>query len=321
MRRVKILISHPCRSKTCRLASLARAAPFLCTLNIVAATGWEQSADAAKQSTAGDVAQVAQLLEPGGPIQRELAGRGAHHYVIRLPAGRYARLAVTQLGIDVVITLTRTDGRDTLSVDFATGTRGQEEVSLAAEQESGYQLTISPKDKSAAPGQYQVAIVEERAGIAADGDRIAAERDFAAGESLRRKRTPAALEQAVVKCEAARQSWHKVGDDRGEARALLGRGKAYFYLNRFADSVESYEAALHLFESLPIPSRFDVAVTHHVIGISQLSLADHQAALSHFQLALQLFRDENDQKSEGAVLYQIGRIYYFKGDPESSISY
>lgn len=319
MRRVDVLISHPCRSQTWGLASPARVALLLCALNVVAA-GTEQAA-AVKQSVAGDVAQEAQRLEPGGPIQRELAGGGAHHYVIRLTAGRYARLVVTQLGIDVVLTLNRTDGRDTLSVDYAAGTRGQEEVSLAAEQESEYQLKISPKDKSAAPGQYQVAIVEERAGVAADGDRIAAERDFAAGESLRRKRTPAALEEAVVKYEAARQSWRKVGDDRGEARALLGRGKAYFYLDRFADSVESYEAALHLFESLPVPSRFDVAVTHLGIGISQLALADHQAALRQFQSALQIFRDENDRKSEGAALYQIGRVYYFGGDPTQSLGY
>lgn len=319
MRHVNILISHPCRSKTWGLASLIRAAFLLCALNVVAA-GREQAADV-KQSVAGDVAQEARLLEPGGPIQRELAGGGAHHYVIRLAAGRYARLAVTQLGIDVVVTLTSTDGRDTLSVDYANGTRGQEEVSLAAEQASEYQLRISPRDKSAAPGQYQVAIVEERAGIAADGDRLAAERDFAAGQALRRMETLAALDQAVVKYETARQSWRKLADAGGEARALLGRGKAYFYLDRFADSVESYEAALHLFESLPLPSRIDVAVAHYVIGISQLSMADHQSALRHLQLALQLFRDENDRKFEGAALYQLGRVYYFGGDPNQSLSY
>jgi CHAT domain-containing protein len=323
MYRVNILISHPCRSKTCRLASLSRAAFFLCALNIVVAAGWEPSAAAAdvKQCPAGEVAQAAQSLEPGSLIQRELAGGGAHHYVIRLQAGRYLRLAVTQLGIDVVLTIVGTDGRDALNVDYATGTRGQEEVSLAAEQASEYQLNISPKEKSAVPGQYGVVIVEERAAVAADSDRIAAEREFAAGESLRRTRTTAMLEQAVFKYEAARQSWRKVADARGEALALLGRGKAYFYLDKFANSVESYEAALRHFESLPVPSRLDVAVAHQLIGISQLSMADHQSALSHFQLALQLFRDERDQKFEGAALYQIARVYYLEGNLNQTLGY
>jgi tetratricopeptide (TPR) repeat protein len=320
MYRINILISQPCRSKPRKLISLACAALCLCALNIVAA-GREQSAANVKQSTTGGVAQEVQSLEPGSLIQRELAGGEVHYYVIRLPVGRYIHLAVTQLGIDVVMTLISTDGRDTLNVDYANGTRGQEEVSLAAEQASEYQLQISPKDKSAAPGQYRVAIVEERAGIATDGDRIAAERDFAAGESLRRQGITAPLEQAVVKYEAARQSWQEVGDAGGEARALLGRGKAYFYLSRLADSIESYEAALHLFESLPIPARLDVAIAHQFIGISQLSMADHQAALSHFQLALQLFRDENDQKFEGAALYQIGRVYYLEGDLNQTLNY
>lgn len=320
MCRVNLFMSKPCRSKTCGLTSLARAALLLCALNINAA-GMERPAAGLKQSTAGGVAQEALPLEPGGWIQRELAGGGTHLYVIRIPAGHFIHLAVTQLGIDVVVTLTGEDGKDALKVDYANGTRGQEEVSLAAEQASEYRLTISPREKSATPGQYRVAIVEERAGIASDGDRIAAERDFAAGESLRRKGMTATLEEAVVKYEAARQSWHKAADAGGEARALLGKGKAYFYMTRLADSVESYEAALGLFESLPTPSRLDVAVAHQVIGISQLSMADHQTALSHFQSALQIFRDESDQKFEGAALYQIGRVYYLEGDLNQTLSY
>jgi tetratricopeptide (TPR) repeat protein len=295
--------------KTYVIASIARAALILSALHI--------AADGAGRSAAQEV----RSLEPGSSTQRELAGGGEHDYVIRLSAGRYMRLAVTQLGIDVAITLAGTDGRVVLSVDYANGTRGQEELSLAADKESEYRLKISPKDTSAAPGQYRVSIVEERESVAADSDRIAAERDFSEGETLRRKGTTATLEQAVVKYEEARRSWQKVADARGEARALLGRGKTYFYQSRQAASVESYQEALRLFESLPAPPRLDVALANQVIGMSQLAMANHHAALVHFQLALQLFREEYDEKLEGATLYQIGRVYYLQGDPNQSLSY
>lgn len=320
MRRANILTPDSCRSKTCSLNSLARTALLLCALNI-SAVGIAQPVADVKRVMASEVAQDVLPLEPDGWIQRELTGGGSHHYVIRISAGRYIHLAVTQLGIDVVVTLTSGDGRDTLKVDYATGTRGQEEVSLAAEQASEYRLEISPKGTSVTPGQYRVAIVEERAGVAADSIRIAAEREFAAGEALRRKELTATLEQAVVKYEAARQAWHEVADPGGEARALLGKGKAYFYLTRLTDSVASYEAALHLLESQPFPVRMDIAMAHHVIGISRLSMADHQTALNHFLLSLQIFRDENDRKLEGATLYQIGRVYYLEGDLTQTLSY
>ena len=47
----------------------------------------------------------ATALEPGKPVERELAGGQSHSYSIALTAGQYLHVVVDQRGIDVVVTL------------------------------------------------------------------------------------------------------------------------------------------------------------------------------------------------------------------------
>lgn len=257
-------------------------------------------------------------MEPGSAVRRKLAGGAAHKYSLRLSAGRYARVALKQLGIDVVIILTDSEGLEILNLDSYNGTRGQEMLSLIANESREYQLKVLPKEKNPAPGEYEISIDEERPANAEDSKRVAAERAFAAGESLR-KEGAATLEQSLAKYDEARRLWREVSDARGEAFALLGKGKAYFYARKLRDSVGSYEEALHIFESLHLP--LDIAVAHQIIGISKLSMGDSPAALEDFLLALPVFRDQDDQKFEGNALYQIGRVYYLEGDINQSLGY
>jgi tetratricopeptide (TPR) repeat protein len=262
-----------------------------------------------------------QLLEAARPVRRELVGGEAHTYVMRLAAGQYARVALKQLGVDGVLTLTGADGKDVLSMDSANGTRGVEVMSLRADDEAGeYRIRVTPKDKYAARGEYEISVAEERAATPADSQRVAAESAFAAGEALRRGGTEAKWKDAVAKCEESRQLWHQLGDARGEAYALLCRGKSHYYLlGGLPDSLASYQEALRLLEPLSAP--LDIAVMHQVIGITQLAMADGQAARANFQLALQVFTDEGDQKLEGNALYQIGRVYYLEGEINQAVSY
>jgi CHAT domain-containing protein/predicted negative regulator of RcsB-dependent stress response len=262
----------------------------------------------------------AQLLEVGQPMRRELAGGEGHVYVVWLAAGRYARVAVRQLGVDAVLALVGVDGKDVLSVDSANGTRGEEALSLKSDEAGEYRLRVTAKDKYAARGEYEISVVEERAATPADAQRVAAETAFAAGEALRRAGTEAKWRDAAAKCEESRQLWRQLGDARGEAYALLCKGKSYYYLlGGLPDSLASYQEALRLLE--PSAAPLDVAVTHQVIGITQLAMADGQAARENFQLALQVFRGEGDRKLESNALYQIGRVYYLEGDINQAVSY
>lgn len=325
MSHITIFASHPCRIKTIAVSLSRYAAIIFFALNISAAETKRLPGDVEprtpQRDTISRVAQDAQALEPGSIIRRELAGGSEHNYTIRLPAGRYMLIALKQLGIDVIIILTGEDGQKIMDVDYATGTRGQEMFSLTADETLTCQFKILPKERNALPGEYELSIVSERMATPEDNKRVAAERAFAMGDSFRKEGKAAALEQAVAKYETARQLWHELNDNRGEAYALLGKGKAYFYLSKLSESVASYEEALHLFESLT--DSLDVAVTHLILGISKLSiqLPDRQPALEHFLLALPIFRKEGDRKFEGATLYQIGRVYHLEGDINQALYY
>lgn len=260
------------------------------------------------------------LLEAGRPVRRELAGGEAHGYVVRLAAGRYARVVLKQLGVDGVLTLIGGDGKEVLSINSANGTRGEEALSLKAEEAEEYRIRVSPKDKYTARGEYEISVVEERAAIQTDSQRVAAESAFAAGDAYRREGKQAKWKDAVAKCEESRQLWHQLGDARGEAYALLCQGRSYYYLlGGLPDSLASYQEALRLLEPLSVP--LDIAVTRQFTGITQLALADRQAARANFLLALQVFRDEGDQQLEGNALYQIGRVYYLEGGIDQAVSY
>src|SRR5687768_13291729 len=78
-------------------------------------------------------------LTLGQPVAREMRGGEQHTYQVTLSAGQYARLAVDQKGIDVVLALLGADGKPLLEVDNnLSGTRGREVVSLVAEVSGAY---------------------------------------------------------------------------------------------------------------------------------------------------------------------------------------
>ena len=56
-------------------------------------------------------------LEPGRPIERELAVNKSHAYRTTLKAGEYINVVVEQKGLDVVVTLFGTDRKKIVEVD------------------------------------------------------------------------------------------------------------------------------------------------------------------------------------------------------------
>src|SRR5215470_8348674 len=131
-----------------------------------------QASPSVRRSDAAGMAQVDQSvrrLEPGQPIDRELAGGQSHAYQLTLADGQYVNLVVDQRGIDVVVKLLGPDGKPIMEFDSESRAQGQEAVSLVAEAAGSYQLSVQPKLNNAAAGRYEIRIEELRA--ATDDDR------------------------------------------------------------------------------------------------------------------------------------------------------
>jgi len=118
-------------------------------------------------------------LTVGQPIAREMRGGEQHTYQVTLNAGQYARIAVEQKGIDVVVVLLGADGKPQLQVDNnLSGTRGMEVVLLLAEVSGPYLFNVGSLEKDASAGRYEVRIEDVRAATEADRIRVAAERSY-----------------------------------------------------------------------------------------------------------------------------------------------
>ena len=118
------------------------------------------------------------LLEPGKPIERELAGGQSHSYQITLAADQYLLAVVEQRGIDVVVQLLGPDDKPIMEFDSEIRDDGPEPVSQVAEVSGSYRLNLQAKHQKAPAGRYEIRVVELRA--ATERDRALAGRTPAA---------------------------------------------------------------------------------------------------------------------------------------------
>jgi len=126
-------------------------------------------------STAQNQPEV-RVLEPGKPIERELAGGQQHAYQIPLSAGQYLNVVVEQRGIDVVVALLGPDGRLIITVDSNNEINGPESLSAIADATGVYRLLVYAAEPDAKPGRYEAKLIEVRAATQKDRD-LQAERD------------------------------------------------------------------------------------------------------------------------------------------------
>jgi len=75
-------------------------------------------------SNAASREQESRALEPGKPVERELAGSEVHSYQFTLTSGQYLHVAVDQAGIDVVVVLRGPDGMQLVEMDGLSGLVG-----------------------------------------------------------------------------------------------------------------------------------------------------------------------------------------------------
>ena len=122
-----------------------------------------------QQNTGAQNLQETTTLEPGKPIERELAGEQKHGYQIMLAEGQYARVVVEQRGIDLVVELLGTDGKSIADFDTEIRNQGEEKIEVVAVTAGNYLLLVKARYPKLPAGRYEVRLAELR--IATDKDR------------------------------------------------------------------------------------------------------------------------------------------------------
>ena len=187
-------------------------------------------------------------LAAGVPITRELSGGQSHSYQVTLAQGQYLQISVEQRGCDVAVVLRGADGAARAEADFDSGLRGQEILALVTTAACNCQLEVRSKSKTA--GRYILKIEALRAATPHDADRVAAYRLQMEARKLQSQGIAEAMQQAVGKYAVALAAWKNLGDQAGQAEALLEIGELHFDL---ADAKKAFEAtneALALWRTL-----------------------------------------------------------------------
>ncbi|HET8783114.1 MAG TPA: tetratricopeptide repeat protein, partial [Pyrinomonadaceae bacterium] len=262
----------------------------------------------------------AEPLVVGKLIAREMRGDEHHSFQVKLNAGQYARIAVDQKGIDVVLALSGADGTPLVEVDNnLSGTRGEEIVSLVADVSAAYVLTVSSLQKEASPGRYELRIDELRTATDDDRKRVAAERSYFNATKLLVERTPERQRKAIEQFGEALRLMLAVGDRRGEGMTLANIGMTYNLLDEPQKAFDYLDQALTVWRA--IGDRHLEAITLSIKGRAYYARSEPQKALEAYSLALPVLRAIGDQSGEAGTYTQIGIVYRVIGEPQKALDH
>jgi outer membrane putative beta-barrel porin/alpha-amylase len=193
--------------------------------------------------TTGNPQSKPTLLELGKPIEREIRGGENHSYKIHAEAGQFVHVVVLQEGIDVLVALFDSSGKQVLDVDSPNGSYGPEPVSFIAEDSGDLLFEVSPSSGDTQPGHYQIQLTDLRAPRESDQTRIKAERTFMDGGLLYSKGGAESLKTAAAKWEESSTLWQSMDDKYGQAFSLSSIGLVYSHLGEKQKALDYYNQA------------------------------------------------------------------------------
>jgi CHAT domain-containing protein/Tfp pilus assembly protein PilF len=258
-------------------------------------------------------------LEPGTPVEKELAGGATDTYEIQVGAGQFLHAVVNQMGIDVALTLYGPDGKQIATMHGPDSTIGPQKISAVADSSGLIRMEITSVNKNGSVGRYRVRIDSLHAPTEADRTRISAERTFEEALELSRKANADSSRNALQKYEDILSSWRTVGDGDEEALTLGCIAVTYFGFGESQKALEYLTMAVRLWQASG--DLAEEAITLNNIGATYNGLGEQQKALDYYDQALQLQRALADRTGEAFTLHNIGSIYSTIGEEQKALDY
>lgn len=262
-------------------------------------------------------------LVQGAPVTRQMNGTDIHSFRLTLTPGQYARLIVDQRGIDVVVSVLSSNGRQVVEVDTPNGEQGPEVLHLVSEGDGIYRVEVRPLKKEGR-GNYDVRLDEVRAATAQDKNLVAANAAFAEANNARAQKH---RQEALTKFEEALQLYRAAANRDGEIATLNVLASGYHNVGEKQKSLDRYDQVLRLHRAAG--NRQGEAETLHNIGTayntpdpnSAPDFNDRQKALDHLFQAIALYRELKAPKREAVALNEIGGIYNALGEKHKALQH
>ena len=274
-----------------------------------------RQATADSRSSGAQADKETQLLKPGEPVSREIAGGQVHTFRIALAAGQFMRVVLDQKVIDLALALIAPDGKQVVEVNITSAGR-LESLSAEAAASGDYRLTVRAIGAATLAGAYEVSLEVRAAATELDRKRIAAERLLVEGSKLMRT---GSTQQAVEEAEQALALWRELRDRYWEAHTLNLLGIAYKDLGRNDRAIEYYEQALQIRRE--VKDRAGEGSVLNNLAIAYNNLSRYEKAIEYYEQALQIRREVKASAAVGQTLTNLAVIYFNLGRSEKAIEY
>jgi CHAT domain-containing protein len=317
---------------TCRVrpqCSLRSVVPILCALLATISAALANARSTAPQyhaQTPGSQSPALDLdeiitLEPGKPIERELAGGQRHKYQIALSEGQYMKVEIREKGISVGLAFQLADGT-TIHPWLPLG-GGQEVKALGqvAESPGNYRLDVYAGTK-APPGRYEIQLVVLRP--ATEDDRALHQARKLFTEYIRLRDQGGWVEARPLLIQSIEIRERVLGpDDLLVANTLGFLADNYDYIGDYAGAEPINLRVLKIKEKVLGPDHPDVAHDLSQIGIDYQYRGDYFKAEEMQQRAWSIFEKANltETADAGGVLEALANTYYGRGDYQRAEEY
>ena len=252
----------------------------------------------------------ATVLEFNQPLIGHLKGGEADSYQLRLKAKAYARVVVTQQGVDVILRALDGQKKQLAQIDDPFGRIGPKVLELMAEVEGDYFVEVTAR-KNELGGKYEIKYLESRRLTANDRLRINANNLIATGDVLRSKAVAESNREALVQYGKAFALHKQINDKPGQAMSLQQIGRIYEAQSEYKKALEFYSSALALWRE--VKNRRGEGYAINGVGGMNFYLGNLEAALTLFQQAREIYREVGNKEEEGLTYHELGTVYRQEG--------
>jgi CHAT domain-containing protein len=256
------------------------------------------------------------VLVPGVRAEHGLAVGEIARYAVRATAGEFLRVVVERPG---PLTISVSDASRVLVAERARvePRDGPEALSWVAGRSGLYRIELRPRDAKRPARPHAITLSPPRPASDADIRLVSAERQLERGDALRRTGRANALRDALSAYAAARDEWRALGNEAGEAEALLGTGLTHRSLSENPEALAAYQAALA--QARASGDRWIEAFTLQNVALVHRSWGELERARTHYQEAMAVSQLSNDQRAHGEAAAGLARIAYEYGDAATAL--
>jgi CHAT domain-containing protein len=263
------------------------------------------SSDQVQFSTFEDI--PASPLRLSEPVQRGITGGETQVLKVALLKGQYAQVAFEWRGMDLDVEVRRPGESGKKPATLHVRGAGSLPVTLIANADGDYSLTVRPTENATITGNYGVVLEAVRPPTPADQKRIEALSLIIAAdrEQLR--------DAAIQKLQQALQLWTEIEDRHGMAQTLRLLGQKHLPASAPATSNsggtvlttgdEYYRRSIEIAQG-GTPSQ--LAYTFLDIGSDYETFVSPTKALGYYQQALKIFQDTGNRLGEATASFSLG---------------